>query len=35
MEKGPRVVARRDKLLGVEGAVLFLEKVSPALERVS
>ncbi len=29
-----RKVARRDKLLAAEGAVLFLEKVSPALERV-
>ena len=27
-------VARKDQLLGAEGAVLFLEKVSPALERV-
>ena len=27
-------VARKDKLLAAEGAVLFLEKVSPALERV-
>ena len=27
-------VARRDKVLAAEGAVLFLEKVSPALERV-
>jgi len=30
-----RKVVRRDKLVGVEGAVLFLEKVSPALEGVS
>lgn len=27
-----RKVARRDPLLGAEGAVLFLERVSPALE---
>jgi tetratricopeptide (TPR) repeat protein len=27
-------VARKDKMLAAEGAVLFLEKVSPALERV-
>jgi len=27
-------VARKDKLLTAEGAVLFLEKVSPALEHV-
>ncbi len=27
-------VARKDELLGAEGAVLFLEKVSPALEHV-
>lgn len=27
-------VARRDKVLAAEGAVLFLEKVSPALEHV-
>ncbi|GAB4278917.1 MAG: hypothetical protein Kow0092_34730 [Deferrisomatales bacterium] len=27
-------VARKDKLLAAEGAVLFLERVSPALERV-
>jgi hypothetical protein len=27
-------VARKDKLLAAEGAVLFLEKVSPALEHV-
>jgi len=29
-----RKVARRDPVLGAEGAVLFLEKVSPALEQV-
>ena len=29
-----RKVARKDKLLGADGAVLFLEKVSPALEHV-
>ena len=29
-----RKVARRDPVLAVEGAVLFLEKVSPALEHV-
>ena len=29
-----KTVARRDPLLGAEGAVLFLEKVSPAIERV-
>ena len=29
-----RKVARKDKLLAAEGAVLFLEKVSPALENV-
>ena len=27
-------VARRDKVLAAEGAVLFLEKVSPAIEQV-
>lgn len=27
-------VARKDPILGAEGAVLFLEKVSPALERI-
>jgi hypothetical protein len=27
-------VARRDKVLAAEGAVLFIEKISPALERV-
>lgn len=27
-------VARKDKLLAAEGAVLFVEKVSPALEHV-
>jgi hypothetical protein len=27
-------VARRDPVLGAEGAVLFLERVSPALEQV-
>ena len=27
-------VARKDPVLGAEGAVLFLEKVSPALEQV-
>ena len=27
-------VARRDPLLGAEGAVTFLERVSPALEQV-
>ena len=27
-------VARKDRVLAAEGAVLFLEKVSPALERV-
>ena len=27
-------VARQDQLLGAEGAILFLEKISPALERV-
>jgi hypothetical protein len=29
-----RTVARRDPVLGAEGAVLFLERVSPALEHV-
>lgn len=29
-----RKVARKDPTLGAEGAVLFLEKISPALERV-
>lgn len=29
-----KAVARKDKLLAAEGAVLFLEKVSPALEHV-
>ncbi|MEE4277445.1 MAG: hypothetical protein V2I82_03150 [Halieaceae bacterium] len=29
-----RQVARRDKVLGAEGAVLFLEKLSPAIEHV-
>jgi hypothetical protein len=29
-----KVAARKDALLGAEGAVLFLEKVSPALEHV-
>lgn len=29
-----RKIARQDALLGAEGAVLFLEKVSPALEQV-
>jgi len=29
-----RKVARRDPVLAAEGAVLFLEKVSPALEHV-
>ncbi len=27
-------IARKDKVLGAEGAVLFLEKLSPAIERV-
>lgn len=29
-----KTVARKDPLLGAEGAVLFLEKISPALEQV-
>ena len=29
-----KAVARRDPMLGAEGAVLFLERVSPALEQV-
>lgn len=29
-----KAVARKDNLLGAEGAVLFLEKISPALEQV-
>jgi hypothetical protein len=30
-----KAAARKDPLLGGEGAVLFLEKVSPALEQVN
>ncbi len=29
-----KAVTRRDSMLGAEGAVLFLERVSPALEHV-
>lgn len=29
-----RKVTRKDKILGAEGAVIFLEKLSPAIEQV-